>query len=92
MNRFCNDTGVGIMPWSPLFGGRLARPLGYDKSIRSQMKGPMSPAFTEADEEIIRRVEEVAGKKGWSMTRVGLLGSKPLTVMAGEFVLYQMEA
>ncbi|KAE9572110.1 Aldo-keto reductase dtxS3 [Colletotrichum fructicola] len=72
MNRFCNDTGVGIMPWSPLFGGRLARPLGYDKSIRSQVKGPMSPAFTEADEEIIRRVEEVAGKKGWSMSHVAL--------------------
>ncbi|KAL0937144.1 aldo-keto reductase [Colletotrichum truncatum] len=72
MNRFCNDTGVGIMPWSPLFGGKLARALGYDKSERSQVKGPMNPGLTEADEEIIRRVEEIAGKKGWSMSHVAL--------------------
>src|SRR5687767_13793952 len=27
MNRFCNDTGVGLIPWAPLFRGNLARPL-----------------------------------------------------------------
>ncbi|KAF9875182.1 hypothetical protein CkaCkLH20_07448 [Colletotrichum karsti] len=84
MNRFCDETGVGIMPWSPLFGGNLARPLGYNESARSQMKSPMNPGLTGADEEIIRRVQEVAGKKGWSMSHVALVwvtskGAIPVT-------------
>lgn len=72
MNRFCDATGVAIMPWSPLFGGKLARPAGYTGSTRSQMKGPMNPDLSEAELEIVRRVEEVAGKKGWSMSHVAL--------------------
>ncbi|KAF6816060.1 aldo-keto reductase [Colletotrichum sojae] len=72
MNRFCDATGVAIMPWSPLFGGKLARPASQADSKRSQTKGPWNPDLTEADLEIIRRVEEVAGKKGWSMSQVAL--------------------
>ncbi|KAF6830613.1 aldo-keto reductase [Colletotrichum musicola] len=72
MNRFCDSTGVAVMPWSPLFGGKLARPAGQADSTRSQTKGPWNPDLTEADLEIIRRVEEVAGKKGWSMSQVAL--------------------
>ena len=36
MNRFCNETGVSTIPWSPLFGGRLARAVEYKESIRSE--------------------------------------------------------
>ncbi|KAK1987687.1 LOW QUALITY PROTEIN: aldo-keto reductase [Colletotrichum cereale] len=85
MNRFCKETGVGIIPWSPLFGGALVRSLKAEKtSIRSQVKGVMSLGLTEADENIIRRVEEVAEKKGWSMSHVALVwirykGGVPIT-------------
>ncbi|KAK2042738.1 aldo-keto reductase [Colletotrichum somersetense] len=73
MIRFCKETGVGIIPWSPLFGGALARSLKKEKtSIRSQVKGVTNPGLTEADENIIRRVEEVAEKKGWTMSHVAL--------------------
>ena len=72
MNRFCDRTGVGIIPWSPLFAGRLARPLGYDKSTRSKMPTPHDPHMTDADQEIIRKVEEVAEKKGWTMSQVAV--------------------
>lgn len=72
MNRFCKDTGVGIIPWSPMFGGRLARPVGYNKSIRSNKPSPFDNGLTEADEKIIRRVEELAAKKGWKMSQVAL--------------------
>jgi Predicted oxidoreductases (related to aryl-alcohol dehydrogenases) len=44
MNRFCKETGVGLTPWSPLFGGRLARPLGYDGSVRSKTRLLTTPA------------------------------------------------
>jgi aryl-alcohol dehydrogenase-like predicted oxidoreductase len=37
MIRFCKETGVGIMPWSPLFAGILARPPGL--TTRSDPKG-----------------------------------------------------
>ncbi|KDN65667.1 putative aldo-keto reductase [Colletotrichum sublineola] len=73
MNRFCKDTGVGIIPYSPLFGGALGRSLESQKtSLRSQVKGMMDPGLTEADANIIRRVEEVAKKKGWAMSHVAL--------------------
>ena len=26
MNRYCNATGVGLIPWAPLCRGHLARP------------------------------------------------------------------
>jgi len=69
MIRFCSQTGVGLLPWSPLFGGKLARPLGYKDSTRSRTS---SPHLTAADEEIIQRVEQLAGKKGWKMSHVAL--------------------
>ncbi|OHF03275.1 aldo-keto reductase [Colletotrichum orchidophilum] len=73
MNRFCKDTGVGLIPWSPLYGGKLARSVKAENtSIRSQGKGPMNPDLTESDENIICRVEELAEKKGWSMSHVAL--------------------
>ncbi|RFU35057.1 hypothetical protein B7463_g1289, partial [Scytalidium lignicola] len=72
MIRFCNETGVGILPFSPLYGGILARPLGINDSIRSTTPSPMVPVLTRADEEIIKRVEHLAGQKGWSMSHVAL--------------------
>lgn len=72
MNRYCNETGVGIMPWSPNFGGKLARPLGDAASTRAQMPSPTGNSLTKADEEIIRRVEELAAKKDWKMSQISL--------------------
>lgn len=71
MIRFCKETGVGIIPWSPMNGGKLARPLGYE-SIRSKTYHPMNPELTPVDEEIIRRVGKVASDKGWKMSDVAL--------------------
>ena len=72
MNRFCKDTGVGLLPWSPLFAGRLARPNGYDGSVRSKRPSFHHSTCTSADEAIINRVEEIAEKKGWKMSHVAL--------------------
>ena len=71
MNKFCNETSVGIIPWGPLFGGLLAKPWG-EESTRSKMSVAMSGGLTEADEAINKRVQEVAGKKGWKMSQVAL--------------------
>jgi aryl-alcohol dehydrogenase-like predicted oxidoreductase len=72
MNRFCNDTGVGIINWSPLFAGRLARRVGYDESQRSKFPTMHDNGLTATDTEIVNRVEELAGRKGWKMSQVAL--------------------
>ena len=71
MNKFCNETGVGLIPWGPLFSGLLAKPMGVE-TARSKMSTAMSGGLTGADETIIKRVEEVAEKKGWKMSQVAL--------------------
>lgn len=71
MNKFCNETGVGLIPWGPLFSGLLAKPLGVE-SARSKTSIAMSGGITEADEVINKRVQEVAERKGWKMSQVAL--------------------
>lgn len=71
MVKYCKETGVGIIPYSPMHGGKLARPLGYE-SVRASAPHAMNPALTEADEEIVKRVEKVAKERGKSMSQVAL--------------------
>jgi aryl-alcohol dehydrogenase-like predicted oxidoreductase len=66
MNKYCNETGVGLIPWAPLYRGYLARPLDSGATARS--KGELNGA----DAEIVKRVEELAKKKGWAMSHVAL--------------------
>ena len=74
MNRYCQETGVGLMPWAPLYRGLLARPLGSEKTNREEsMQGsPMFKGLGEADIAIIQRVNELAEKRGWTMSQVAL--------------------
>lgn len=72
MIRFCRSTGVGLLPWSPLFAGRLARPVGWEESVRSKRPSGHHPGVNEADKRIINCVEEVAKQKGWPMSHVAL--------------------
>ncbi|EPQ51291.1 Aldo/keto reductase [Gloeophyllum trabeum ATCC 11539] len=65
--------GTASIPWSPLARGLLARPFGEesrrgqsDKLVHIYKSGP-----TE-DKEVIKRVQELAQKKGLSMARVAL--------------------
>lgn len=71
MKKFCNETGVGLIPWGPLASGLLAKPVGVE-TARSKHNIAMSGGLTEADEAINNRVEEVAEKKGWKMSQVAL--------------------
>ncbi|KAF2083378.1 Aldo/keto reductase [Saccharata proteae CBS 121410] len=74
MNKFCLETGVGLIPWAPLYRGHLARPLSSQETARSEAtkKIPVFKDMTGKDPEIIKRVEELAGKKGWKMSQVAL--------------------
>ena len=76
MNRFCDDTGVGLIPWAPLCRGHLARPVSQfgstARSVSEKKSQPGSVGTVEPDLSIIKRVEEIANKRGWSMSNVAL--------------------
>ena len=68
MNKYCHETGVGLIPWAPLFRGFLARPPDTEKTTRGKSVAELTPA----SEKIIKRVEELANQKGWKMSQVAL--------------------
>lgn len=80
MNKFCNLTGVGLIPWGPLAAGKLARPVeGSEDTKRAQFQVRnqaavrairLSYGMNKTDEDIVSRVEELAKKKGWKMSHV----------------------
>lgn len=69
MNKFCNATGVAIIPWGPLSEGQLARPIQAEGTTT---RSSGSPAPRPESVTIINRVEELAKKKGWTMSQVTL--------------------
>ncbi|RYO88739.1 hypothetical protein DL764_008692 [Monosporascus ibericus] len=73
MNRYCRETGVGLLPWSPLAEGALARPLeGNGYSARSLEPSRFGNEYSETDRVIISRVHAVAKRRGWTMSQVAL--------------------
>ena len=76
MNKYCAVTGVGIIPWSPLGRGHLARPRAQmSDTVRGRVEAGvvvLQTGNTEADIKIAARVEEIAKKKGWPMSHVAL--------------------
>ncbi|EEP80888.1 hypothetical protein UREG_05730 [Uncinocarpus reesii 1704] len=72
MNRFCKETGVGLIPWSPLERGFLARPPSTEANTKRADVYLKANKLTEQDLEIIGRVEEIAKKKGRKMVEVAI--------------------
>lgn len=74
MDRFCEDSGVGTTPYSPLASGRLVKTkdehslrLDTDKTQEGKYGKMM-----EADQVIIDRVAEIAEKKGVKKAQIAL--------------------
>jgi aryl-alcohol dehydrogenase (NADP+) len=78
----CADQGIGLVPWSPLARGRLARPWGVDtKRLQTDAFGQTLYAPYEAeDRRIVDEVAAVAKARGVSMAQVALawLFGKPM--------------
>jgi len=74
MIPYCRDTGVGLIPWSPIARGALARPFDDRTTKREKTDKYLSNMIrskeTAIDKTTIGRVEEVAKKLGVSMTAV----------------------
>ncbi|KAL1695420.1 NADP-dependent oxidoreductase domain-containing protein [Schizophyllum commune] len=73
MIAYCKYHGIGLIPWSPLSGGALARPIDAEETPRWKSFNASSVNTQhEIDAEIIKRVDEVAKKRGWAMSQVAL--------------------
>ena len=75
MLKLCVDQGVGVIPWSPLARGRLARPWEAETTKRSESDGYAKNLYTktaEADKLVVERLEKVAGERGVPMAQVAL--------------------
>ena len=82
MLGLCEAEGIGVIPWSPLARGRLARPWKSAETARTASDAfgrSLYEASEKADEGVARRVEELAARRGAPMASVALawLLSKP---------------
>lgn len=78
MIPFCKDSGVGILPWSPLARGVLARPwtsTGNRDKTDALLKNMVRGKQSSADETIVNRTEELAQKHSVSMATIALAWS-----------------
>ncbi|MEU4228143.1 aldo/keto reductase [Nonomuraea sp. NPDC026600] len=74
LHPFCLDQGVGVLPWSPLARGKLARPwdVGSDR-IKTDPLGKTLYQQAEAeDRKITDQVAAIAEARGVSRTQVAL--------------------
>ncbi|CZS98970.1 hypothetical protein WAI453_008443 [Rhynchosporium graminicola] len=74
MIPYCRDTGVGLIPWSPIARGALARPF-TDRTTKREKTDAYLNNFirskeSEIDKQVIGRVEEISKKHGVSMTTI----------------------
>ena len=74
MAPFCKDQNIAMTPYSALAGGRLSKHQGEtSKRLAEDTYAKFKYDKTaEADGKIIRRVEELADKRGVSMTEISL--------------------
>jgi len=82
MLPLCLDQGIGVLPWSPLARGKLARPWDAETTKRSESDGYGKTLYSktlEADQRVVDRLGEVAAARGVPRAQVALawLLSKP---------------
>ena len=82
MIPLCNSEGIGVVPWSPLARGRLARPWQSEatKRLETDQFGKSMYSQSEAvDRKVIDRLGEVAEERGVPRAQLALawLLSKP---------------
>ncbi len=74
MLPLCESEGVGVIPWSPLARGRLARPLGAE-TVRSQTDGVGKMLYKDADEAdaaVIKALAKLSDGRGTEMASLAL--------------------
>jgi aryl-alcohol dehydrogenase-like predicted oxidoreductase len=75
MIPLCHSEGIGIIPWSPLARGRLARAWQSEHTKRyetDQFGKSMYSQTEEADREVVDRLSQVAGERSLARAQLAL--------------------
>jgi aryl-alcohol dehydrogenase-like predicted oxidoreductase len=75
MLPLCEAEGIGVIPWSPLARGHLARPWKGEATTREQNDAygkKLYGATEEADRKIIERITEISRLRGIPQAQVAL--------------------
>ena len=75
MIPLCLDQGIGVLPWSPLARGRLARPWAEETSKRAEADGFAKTLYAktaEADKRVVDRQGELAEARGVPRAQLAL--------------------
>ena len=76
MIPLCRQENIGILPWSPLARGFLARmppPEGYGDGVRARTdEYAQKMYYRPGDRAVVHRLSDVAGKRGATMAQVAL--------------------
>jgi aryl-alcohol dehydrogenase-like predicted oxidoreductase len=75
MLPLCLDQGVGVIPWSPLARGKLARPWDAETTKRSDSDGFGKTLYSktvEADKRVVDRLGELAEARGVARAQIAL--------------------
>jgi 1-deoxyxylulose-5-phosphate synthase len=72
MLPFCRADGIGLIPWSPLGGGKVTRPWGERTSRSTSDRWNKLMYDSERDKPIVDAVEQVAKARGVPMAQVAL--------------------
>ena len=85
MIGLCAAEAIGVLPWSPLARGRLARPWSSETTSRSETDkfgAAMYGTTAQSDKSVVDRLETMAREKGVSMATLAmawLLGKPGVT-------------
>jgi aryl-alcohol dehydrogenase (NADP+) len=97
MIPLCEEEGIGLMPWSPLAGGRLAgnREGGTMRAQSKNVTGGAERYRRPEDDAVVEALRGVAAERGETMAQVALawLLSKPAvsTPILGASKLHQLD-
>ena len=85
MIPLCQSEGIGVIPWSPLARGRLARPWQVEKTHRfetDQFGTTMYSQTETADQRVVDRLGEVAQQRSVPRAQLALawLLTKPVII------------
>ena len=75
MMGLCRAEGIGVIPWSPLARGRLARPWASESTKRSQTDqfgNTMYSKTQESDKGVVDRLSELSKKREVPMAQLAL--------------------
>jgi 1-deoxyxylulose-5-phosphate synthase len=71
MIPFCEDQGIGVIPWSPLARGKLTRDWD-ERTARTETDEFGSMLYRDGDRAIVDKVAELASKRGVAPAQIAL--------------------